>query len=96
MNFVVLVSLMPVFLCPCTSLPSSVPNDFVHISMSEVLTSYLHSRHVREVGSNAALAVSNFSDCCGTSFAVSEMGSTRWSCCHLLRVLAGCLSIAGR
>ena len=83
------VPLMLVFLHHCASLPSSVPNELVHASFSEGLTSYLHSRHVSEVGSKIALAVSTLSGCCGTFVVVSVMGLLSWSYCHLFRVLAG-------
>ena len=92
----VLVPLMPVFLYPCANRPSSVPNELVHTSRSDVLTSCRHSRHVPEVGSKTAFADSDLGVLCSTFLLLSELGSVIWSWCHLCRVLAGCSSIIGR
>ena len=89
MHLMVFVPSMLVFLYPCASLPSSVSNELIHSSFSEVLTSCLCSRYVPEVGLKTALAVSTLSDCCGTVVVFSVMCLSSWSCCYLFRVLAG-------
>ena len=65
MNLMAFVPLMSVFFHHCASLYSSVPNELVHASFSEVLTSCLYSRCAPEVGSKTALAVSILSSFVG-------------------------------